>query len=139
MKTTEQTAVKGGPLKNLTGEYYVGMKREDAKNKSVFDKIDVNGDKKLSGREICKQRDLECAEIDRDKTKADASVDIGCFMMAAGLAAAPESGGVSLILGILGGITGLGGIIYEFTLDDADEARKETEQYRKVHKFDTNY
>ena len=150
MQTTEQTtaqtaasenqqAVKGGPLKNLTGEYYVGMKREDAKNKSVFDKIDVNGDKKLSGKEICKQRDLECAELDKDKQFADTAQALGGGIVSGCALASVETGGMSLVGCIVGGIIGLGGVIYSCFVDDPDEARKETEQYRKEHKFDANY
>ncbi len=119
----------------VSGAYYVGMTRNQAKNKKEFDRIDTNHDKKLQGHEICDERDTEALKMRGDKDKT-----VGVLSGAMCLAPATSATGIGLPIAI-GGTIILGGaaLVADIFMDDGKEAMKETQKYRQKHKLDANF
>lgn len=119
----------------VSGKYYVGMKREQAKDKKKFDKIDKNKDKMLQGREICDERDREA---DKYRLKS--------FAYGAGGVLAMCGSGISdcTIFGVpvgyaLAGV-GIASLCACSSYDtDANVAEHETKMYIEKHKLDANF
>lgn len=112
-------------IKTLSGDYCAGMKRDNAKCKTDFDRVDLLDGKKtgtLSNIDICNERDREAEAMARTKSY-DTGVAVGCAVTAMCTAET----GVGLIAGALGAI--VFGTLAFFESDGSKE-KEETQKYR---------
>ena len=123
-------------LRTVSGDYHVGMKRAQAKDKKEFDRIDSNRNGILGGGEICNERDREALA---EKQRWGAVDSCGSYLIATGgtglccaAATGPVSPGVALVS--IGSV-GIGSLVKIGAgyFDDSEEIMKETQKYRKKH------
>ena len=122
----------------ISGDYYVGMKREDVDgnfltkkgNLKEFDRIDKNKNGILGGKEICDERDKEANYYQNQKDFGNVAggvlVGTGALGVASGAGMVP-----GLIIGSCGGLI-LGAT--ELFIKDPEKITKETEKYRQQNK-----
>jgi hypothetical protein len=121
-------------LATVSGEFYVGMTKKDVKSPnsmSSFNKIDKNGDGKLSDKEICDARDLECYN---KKTTGALFIGGGICTAAVSLSSSIPTVGlsVSLVGAAIGELlTGARNLTKGFS------EQNKTDDYRKQHKIYT--
>ena len=117
-------------ITTLSGTYQTGMKRENAKDKTEFDRIDLLDGKKtgtLSNMDICNERDNEARKMAENKK----SLVLGCACLG-GVGAGIGATGIGTVPGIL--MFGLGfgaAIILDDTMSDGSEEMRETQKYRR--------